>query len=259
MKDFPFFKLVPKSDNVKTGKMAVSTSWRGSCPKCCAFRGNGCYAEHGPIKMVWDACGRSSNDLDADWQAFMEQIRALPAGTVFRHNQAGDLIGDMILNGKSNRIHWPTALRLAEECAIAKVRGYTYTHYPVIHQDGSFENVAVNRLVVQEMNRMGFVVNISANSPAHADAILDSGLNVPVCCNLPGDVMKSGKPTIRSPGGRTIVICPAMRKKEMTCRKCMACMSATRKPIIGFPAHGTCRKRAEAVIAKWDERCKRAF
>jgi hypothetical protein len=256
MKDFPFFKLVPKSNNHKTGPMAVSTSHMGTCPEACAFRGRGCYADYGPIKMVWQACGRNTDNVRGDWQNFLYDLSKLPARTIFRHNQAGDLVG------KDNSINFAAVLRLALVCASAKLKAYTYTHYPVVSTGTSADLRVINdnRKTIEEMNRTGITVNISANSPAHADMIVDSGIDAPVCVNLPSEVLKRavkmGIKTLKTPKGRTIVICPAMLKEDMTCTKCMGCMSPTRRTIIGFPAHGTGCKRADAVIAEWEEKCK---
>ena len=42
-----------KSSNKKTGPMPVSTTSSETCPTTCPFKGNGCYAESGPLAFLW--------------------------------------------------------------------------------------------------------------------------------------------------------------------------------------------------------------
>lgn len=43
------------SGNVKTGPIPVTTTSADSCPPTCSFKGNGCYAESGPLALHWRA------------------------------------------------------------------------------------------------------------------------------------------------------------------------------------------------------------
>ena len=86
------FHITPKSKNAKVGKMAVTTSTATTCPSACPFRDNGCYAESGPLKLHWLKV--TEGKRGDDWPTFLGKIRDLPAGSKWRHNQAGDLPGD---------------------------------------------------------------------------------------------------------------------------------------------------------------------
>jgi hypothetical protein len=84
------FHLTRTSSNVKTGPIPVSTSSRATCPPTCPFLKNGCYADAGfYTRLHWDAVTRG--DRGVPFADFLDHIRNLPAGQLWRHNQAGDL------------------------------------------------------------------------------------------------------------------------------------------------------------------------
>jgi hypothetical protein len=155
----------------------------------------------------------------------MAQIKRLPRGTLWRHNQAGDLPGD------GDNID---AIQMRELIAANRgKRGFTFTHKPLTR---------ANRVLVKEANDSGFTVNLSANDLAHADALaaLDIG---PVVVVLPEH---QTRPT-RTPEGRAVAICPATLADDVTCQTCGLCALRYRKAIIGFPAHGNGKRKASAV------------
>jgi phosphatidylethanolamine-binding protein (PEBP) family uncharacterized protein len=82
--------FIAKSGNRKTGAIPVTYSQRETCPPSCAHYRSDCYAEDFYTRMSWDKVpvrGKSHAELCAD-------IAALPAGTLLRHNVAGDLAGE---------------------------------------------------------------------------------------------------------------------------------------------------------------------
>ena len=95
------------SENRKLGPMATTISSEDTCPPTCPLKGNGCYAEHGPLRWQWDRVGRGGNrssegkggnrssegkgGTGGPWGAMLDQIRDVPAGRMFRYGQAGDL------------------------------------------------------------------------------------------------------------------------------------------------------------------------
>jgi hypothetical protein len=91
----------------------------------------------------------------ADWTTFVDMVAAFPAGTLWRHNQAGDLPG----NGSTID---PVALG-SLVAANAGRRGFTYTHY----RDA--DSIAW----VRHANQWGFTVNLSGNDLADADRLAD--------------------------------------------------------------------------------------
>ena len=46
--------LSPKSSNVKTGPIPVSTTTKATCPATCGMR-ESCYAASGPLALHWRA------------------------------------------------------------------------------------------------------------------------------------------------------------------------------------------------------------
>jgi len=83
----------------------------------------------------------------------------------------------------------------------------------------------------------------SANGPAHADELAARRLG-PVATVLP--FMKEPPALLKTPKGRTIVVCPAQRS-DITCAECGLCAKAWRKSIVGFVAHGQGRKLVTSV------------
>lgn len=221
-----FTHLTIKSRNAKTGPIPVSTTAAESCPTTCPFNNKnagGCYAESGPLALHWRKVsdGRSGESYDK----FIEKIRALPHDQLWRHNQAGDLLG------KGNAID-ATALKALVSANNGK-RGFTYTHKPMTPE---------NMQAVAGAVAGGFTVNLSANNPRDADRL--ANLNIaPVVTVLPIDATENST----TPNGRKIVICPATIRDNISCATCKLCAVATRDFIVGFPAHGTSKKKAQAV------------
>jgi hypothetical protein len=145
-------------------------------------------------------------------------VRTLPPASLWRHNVAGDL-------ASSNRTTIDrTALR-ALTAANTGRKGFTFTHYDVL------TNLA-NRQSIDEANRDGFRVNLSANSLEHADALADLRI-APVTVILPAAVTEN----TTTPKGRTVVVCPNDMTPGATCATCQLC-SRMRSTIVGFPATG---------------------
>ena len=221
------FHITPKSKNAKVGKMAVTTSTATTCPTSCPFKSNGCYADSGPLKLHWDKV--TEGDRGDDWPTFLDKIKDLPAGSKWRHNQAGDLPGD------TKDLDSTKCVDLAK--ANEGKRGFTYTHYDVLD---NFQNA----ITVNIMNNLGFTVNVSANNLDHADKLCDMDI-APVATVLP---IEQTTNTV-TPKGRKVVVCPATYKDDVSCADCMLCEKRDRKVIVGFPAHGTSKKKAAMVAA----------
>ena len=221
------FHITPKSKNAKVGKMAVTTSTATTCPTSCPFKSNGCYADSGPLKLHWDKV--TEGDRGDDWSTFIDKIKDLPAGSKWRHNQAGDLPGD------TKDLDSTKCVELAK--ANKGKRGFTYTHYDVLD---NFQNA----ITVNIMNHLGFTVNVSANNLEHADKLCDLDI-APVATVLP---IEQTTNTV-TPKGRKVVVCPATYKDDVSCASCMLCEKWDRNVVVGFPAHGTSKKKAAAIAA----------
>ena len=221
------YHITPKSKNSKVGPMAVTTSTATTCPSACPFRDNGCYAESGPLKLHWLKV--TKGERGDDWPTFLGKIRDLPAGSKWRHNQAGDLPGD------TQDLDSTKCVELAR--ANEGKRGFTYTHYDVLD---NFQNA----IIVNSMNNLGFTVNVSANNLDHADKLCDLDI-APVATVLP---IEQTTNTV-TPKGRKVVVCPATYKDDVSCASCMLCEKRDRNVVVGFPAHGTSKKKAAMVAA----------
>lgn len=213
--------------NRKVGPIPVITSSKSTCPAACPLKENGCYAEHGPLRMHWDKVseGRRGGDLDD----LCAQIKALPKHQLWRYGQAGDLPGDGTVIDSGDMLKLIAANKGR--------KGFGYTHYdPVITE---------NAHAIEVANASGFTVNLSANDLEHADRLADLEIG-PVVTVLPADATN----TARTPKGRLVTICPASGTSgtNITCATCAICANPSRKAIIGFPAHGIGAKKAQAVF-----------
>lgn len=224
-----------KSANVKTGDIPVTTTSKESCPDC-AFKDNGCYAANGPLGGIWEGMTKAGpngtfkngrNDIKTtDWQGLCDSIAALPDGQLWRHNQAGDLPHN---GGTVDRV----AIKALVKANLGK-RGFTYTHHNVLQSEA-------NKQTIEEANREGFTVNLSGNNLAHADLLADLAI-APVVAVVPIDQTAN---TV-TPKGRKVVVCPATIKDDVSCKTCQLCQRQ-RDFIVGFPAHGPSKKKAEAI------------
>jgi hypothetical protein len=214
--------FVARSLNRKLGPMPVSYSERGTCPPSCMFYETGCYAENGKDGAHWR--GVASRGLS--WDDFLDAVHALPPGTLWRHNEAGDLAGE------GDAIDFDMLDELI--AANAGRRGFTFTHKPVIPTRAAETTLehAENCYAVEHANLGGFVVNLSADSLDEADDKADLAAG-PVVVTVPADEPIPA----RTPGGRKLVACPA-QTHAMTCAECQLCAKADRKAIVVFRAHG---------------------
>ncbi|UOL48581.1 hypothetical protein QGX12_gp063 [Pseudomonas phage Kremar] len=208
--------------------MPVSTSNSATCPDACPIKLKGCYAKYGPVGMHWRKLDAGQSKNAASWPEFLTQIKRIQRGSLWRHNQAGDL------NGSDNMLDKDSLLELVG--ANKGKRGFTYTHYPVVDN-------GLNRSLVRHANDNGFTINVSGNNAQHADELFATGL--PVVCIMPRDAAKVS----HTPAGNKVVICPAENTDKVNCLTCGLCQKADRNYIIGFRAHGTAAKTVE-LIAK---------
>ena len=219
-------RLTLKSRNKKTGAIPVSTTERKSCPDTCPLKSNGCYADGGPLAIVWN----QTSDIGDNWKTFCAKIKDLKPGQLWRHNQAGDLPHKKGIIDKSK-------MELLVNSNVGK-KGFTYTHHDM--------TIKENVLCVGAANLAGFTVNVSANNLDHADALKQLSQCIPVVVVLPIDQIKN----TTTPQGHKVVVCPAAIDKtdKISCATCKLCAVSQRDAIIGFPAHGASKKKA-AIVA----------
>jgi hypothetical protein len=112
-------------------------------------------------------------------------------------------------------------------------RGFTYTHKPL--------DKAAERDAIARANANGFTINLSANDLSHADKLADLAIG-PVVVVLPANATQN---TV-TPVGRKVVVCPATIRDDVSCADCGLC-ARLRDAIVGFPAHGTSKRKADAI------------
>ena len=219
------YHLTAVSSNAKTGPIPVSTTSSETCPPACPFNDGACYAKSGPLALHWRKVSDESRGDEFD--DFLRKIRAIPKNQLWRHNQAGDLFG------KGNRINVTQLQKFA--LAAKRSNGFTYTHKP---------DTPANIKAIRAANER-ITINLSANNLAHADTLLKHGL--PVVAVMPIDAGKRE----RTPAGHRVVTCPATTSDKVTCASCGLCatqdLAGGREYIIGFPAHGTSKKKANLI------------
>jgi hypothetical protein len=214
--------FVAQSSNAKTGPIAVTYSERATCPSSCGQK-ESCYADAGfHTRLAWDKVPVRGGDIDQ----LAGKIRKLAQNSLWRFNVAGDLPGaDEDIDG--------AALAKIVEANRGR-RGFTYTH------KHSSRAIKFARFATER----GFTVNLSADDAGHADRLAAHGLPIAVVVPL-GTAEKT-----RTPEGRDIVICPAQTRDDVTCYSCGLCQRANRKVIVGFLAHGTRAKKADAIARR---------
>lgn len=246
-----YFHLTLKSRNVKTGNIPVSTSTAKTCPDACPLKKAGCYADAGPLGLFWHKV--TNGLMGQSFAEFVQSIASLPANILWRHNQSGDLVPDATdaekIDAESLR-----AIVLANKGK----RGFTYTHYNPWHAD--------NRLQIKAANLLGFTVNLSGNNFDHADklAALNSGPVVSVAPleyerkhkkekgvvtwleSLPAYKERIDALGLTTKAGNRLVVCPATYSDDVSCKNCALCQKQ-RQTIVIFPAHGTSKKKADAL------------
>jgi hypothetical protein len=231
-------QLTMQSRNSKVGPIPVSTTSRNTCPSACPLKDNGCYAEAGPLGILWRALSQTrpgetytrgnATMQSLTWDQFTDKIAALPTGTLWRHNQAGDL------PGLDNDVDTVALAKLAR--ANKGKRGFTYTHKPLNRR---------NAAAIKQANAAGFTINLSADNLEEADQLTDAAVG-PVVVVLPHDVQGNRKNVV-TPKGRRVSVCPATYLENVSCASCQLCQRQERKVIVGFPAHGASKRKASAI------------
>lgn len=213
-----------ESMNKKTGPIPVSTSSPGTCPPSCSWYGNGCYAESHYIGNRW----RKVPSVGLSWDAFLREVKALPRGQIWRHNEAGDLpgVGEGLDEAKLDQ--------LVE--ANSGLRGFTYTHKDPIRY----------REAIERANRNGLALNVSCDTEARVDELRELGHAAPLVVVVAHNERRR---TFATPGGARIVVCPAQTTEAVTCESCGLCARVGRKSVIGFKAHGSSKRLVSARSA----------
>lgn len=226
------FSFTRISGNSKTGPIPVSMTARNSCPDTCKLKSSGCYASAGMVALHW----RKLDNAGLNLETFTQKVKELPKGQLWRHNIAGDIPSD-------ERGYMDAVTLEAIVAANKGLKGFTYTHCTLEGRPGK-----ANSALIKWACNNGFTVNVSADSPMHADRLaqMHSG---PIVCMLPEWKEGDAKHTT-TPSGKSITVCPAVTTPGVTCQLCQLCQKADRKAIVGFPVHGTAKNKARAIMMK---------
>ena len=219
-------KFTRISSNSKTGPIPTTMTSSDSCTTACPLaNNNGCYAGLGMVGLHWRKTDKGEHATD--WKGLCDQVKALPKGQLWRHNVAGDLPhNDQLIDAKI--LHQLVKANKAK-------KGFTYTHHDPLLGD--------NALVINQCNKNGFTINLSANNLDHADELKALGCG-PVVTLVPEDYPRTGT----TPAGHQVVTCPATYRDDIQCVNCGICAVSTRKAIIAFPVHGAGKKKANKVF-----------
>jgi Fe2+ or Zn2+ uptake regulation protein len=152
-------------------------------------------------------------------------IGSLPKNQLWRHNVAGDLEH---INGDID----VSKLEAITQANRGK-KGFAYTHHELNQHNIS---------AIKYANNNGFTVNASANNYNQADHYFNQGL--PTVCVLPTNATDKSYQTEQ---GNTIVTCPAALHDHINCSTCGICANSERDFIVGFPAHGAGKKKANLI------------
>jgi len=209
------FSFIQKSANVKTGPIPQTYSDEQTCPPSCKHYKTTCYAAYGNTAIHW-------RKLRWTWDEMLSAIALLPAGTLWRHNVAGDLpgVGEDVD---------PKRLQELVDANAGK-RGFTYTHK---HSPQAL-------MAAADATAQGFTVNISCDSMDELDTMNRAGL-WPLVITGPSDMPEKSV----TPGGLSVVVCPAQSRDDVTCQTCQLCQRKDRKVVVGFRAHGAKWKQVD--------------
>ena len=227
------------SSNRKTGPMPVVTASKNTCPTSCPLQDNGCYADAGPLAILWREVTGGTRGIT--FSELCRKIRRLPRGQIWRYGQAGDLPGE------GDGIDGEQLGQLA--AANARRPAIVFTHKPP---------TAGNLKHLQAAADRGLHINLSADGLAEADELASTGFSVVTILSSEygrrdGEGLSAYRARRRglpsyTPGGLRIAICPATYL-DVTCVECQVCSRPrVNGTIMGFPAHASGASRVDAVF-----------
>ncbi|NIU02159.1 MAG: hypothetical protein GWN01_15015 [Nitrosopumilaceae archaeon] len=206
----------------------TTTSAKETCPDTCPLKEKGCYAKYSFLGSYWKKLSNGEVKNSLDFQGLLKSIKKLPSGSIWRHNQAGDLCHN---NGIIDRVKLDKLVK-----ANKGKQGFTYTHHELSPE---------NALTIDLANDQGFTINASTNNLQEADKVYNTYDSIPVVTLLPINAPKVSY----TPKGNKVVKCPSDSKKGITCNTCKLCAIHDRDYIIGFEVHGSAKKSLD-IIAK---------
>ena len=241
------FHRTHNSKQRKTGPMTVTRTTTNTCPTSCPLLGRGCYDEQGNggiHRKRHDAGKYQSYTLDE----FTAMIEHDPQWSpVWRYAEGGDLPGE------GDPIAEDACMRIIGACNASGKRPIAYTHKPIagVTDRGTPEDREHNRAALARLvdAAQGFTLNVSCDTHAEAQRAVELGFDATLV--LEHDARK----TIKGEGA-PVVICPNALGPNVhgspttwgTGKKACGggeplCLRKNRGFIVGFPAHGSGKKK----------------
>ena len=212
----------------------VTTSAKQSCPTTCPHYETTCYASSGfHLNQHWSKV--STGERGGTWDDLTDKVKTLKAGTMYRHNQAGDFFYDTDAQGRE-LINLAMLKQLVDANKSSGAKGYTYTHHKL--------DYVHNLEAVKYANNNGFTVNASCETLEQVDDAMSKG--IPAVCIVDSNTKAK---SIKTPQGRVAVVCPAQQHEHITCDTCRLCSMPKRSMAVAFLAHGNRKNKLNSKLS----------
>lgn len=223
-----YYKFVYVSGNGKTGPIPTAYADMETCPPTCSHYRTSCYAGLGDtlrhwVKVAIYHVAQSGNETGIKLARFLDLMKTLPKGSIFRYGIGGDFPG----KGIALNVHELTSI--VRTAVSRKLRAFAYTHKK------SEEQIAVYKTLHNEH----FVINLSCDTVEEVDSLFHHGL--PLVLTVPSDFPRFA----RTEKGIRLVECLHSQTNGKTqCKDCGGdggplCARVERDYAVTFPAHGT--------------------
>jgi len=213
----------PASSNAQLGAIPASTTEPKSCPSTCPLK-EVCYAKFHFQGANW----RKVSEKGMEWGEFLSKVRRIAPGAIWRHNVSGDLPKDGEDNIDQQKVRQLVVANRGR-------KGYTYTHHLLNDH---------NLAIIKEANSNGFTISASCESVDVADSVMTKH-GIPAVAVVPST---ESRRFFTTTNGRKVVVCPAKIHDNVNCATCGICSNPDRTFIVAFPAHGTAKKKTDAIV-----------
>jgi hypothetical protein len=213
----------PSSSNTQLGPIPASTTEKASCPSTCPLK-EVCYANFHFQGAAW----KKVAEKGMLWSEFISKVRRIAPGAIWRHNVSGDLPKDGEGNIDQQKVRQLVVANRGR-------KGYTYTHH-LLTDD--------NLNIIKEANNNGFTISASCESVDVADSVMTKH-GIPAVAVVPST---ESRRFFTTTNGRKVVVCPAKIHDNVNCATCGICSNPDRTFIVAFPAHGTAKKKTDAIV-----------
>ncbi|MFH0980438.1 MAG: hypothetical protein V2A79_02735 [Planctomycetota bacterium] len=216
-------KVVARSENAKLGRCAATYVSQATCPDSCPFRGQGCYAESGPI--AWAATSKVNGSKIRPYGLARQEAREidrLPADRPLRVH----VVGDCRTDGAARVVSGAMARYARRGQTVA----WTYTH-------------AWRQIRKASWGKASVLASVEAVKDIRAARARGYAAAVVVAEHV------SERPYVVD--GEKILACPAESGKT-DCARCRLCTRTDwlkrNRISIGFAAHGTRKGTVRKLI-----------